>query len=68
MLLKLTFLESQARKQLFLTQPFKTLYVFSKRVSCYRNGDFSYKQGAIAYGWYVWEKGFKGKPTIEWIN
>ena len=22
---------------------------------------------AVAYGWYVWEKGFTGKPTIEWI-
>jgi hypothetical protein len=21
----------------------------------------------IAYAWYVWEKGYDGKPTIEWI-
>jgi len=23
--------------------------------------------GMIAYAWYVWEKGYCGKPTIEWI-
>jgi hypothetical protein len=23
---------------------------------------------AVAYAWYVWEKGFSGKTTIEWIN
>jgi hypothetical protein len=21
----------------------------------------------LAFGWYVWEKGYKGKPTIDWI-
>jgi hypothetical protein len=23
---------------------------------------------AVAYGWFEWEKGYNGKPTIEWIN
>lgn len=72
MFLKLTFLESKKRKELFLKYPFKTLYVSSSRLQCAKNGDFKkYKKGtgtAVAYGWYVWEKGFTGKPTIEWIN
>lgn len=69
MLLKLTFLESQSRKQMFLDNPPKVLYVFSKRVNCAKNGDFNAKQGcAIAYGWYVWEKGYKGDTVIKWIN
>lgn len=68
MFLKLTFLEGQKRKLLFQKYPFKTLYVFSKRVICCKNGDFDkYPSSAIAYGWYVWEKGFKGDPIIKWI-
>lgn len=68
MFLKLTFLESKSRKALFERYPFKTLYVSSARLQCAKNGDFENGVGtAVAYGWYVWEKGFTGKPTIEWI-
>lgn len=72
MLLKLTFLESKKRRELFDTHPPKFIYVFSSRVQCAKNGDFdTYKKGtgtAIAYAWYVWEKGFKGEPVVRWIN
>lgn len=34
MFLKLTFMESQSRRELFEKYPFKTLYVFSSRRSC----------------------------------
>lgn len=71
MFLKLMFLESKSRKELFEKYPFKTLYVSSARLQCAKNGDFEkYGKGvgtAVAYGWYVWIKGFQGKPTIEWI-
>ena len=71
MFLKLTFLEGKARKKLFEKYPPKTVYVSSSRLQCAKNGDFEkYGKGvgtAVAYGWYVWEKGFNGKPTIEWI-
>lgn len=68
MFLKLTFMESLSRKELFQKYPFKTLYVFSARRSCAKNGDFEmYPSSAVAYGWYVWEKGFKGDPVIKWI-
>lgn len=69
MFLKLTFLESKKRKELFEKYPFKTLYVFSGRIKCAKNGDFEkYPSSPVAYGWYVWEKGFTGEPTIKWIN
>lgn len=68
MFLKLTFLESKARKKLFKEIPLKTLYVSSSRISCYKNNDKSFKSSAIAYGLYVWEKGYTGEPTIKWIN
>ncbi len=70
MFLKLTFLESQSRKELFREYPFRTLYVSSARLRCAKNGEFEkYRKNstAVAYGWYVWVKGFKGKPVIEWI-
>lgn len=68
MFLKLTFLESQSRKELFTKYPFKTLYVFAQRQKCARNGEFDkYPSSAVAYGWYVWEKGFSGDPIIKWI-
>ena len=38
MLLKLTFLESKSRRELFETNPPKYIYVFSKRITCAING------------------------------
>ena len=69
MFLKLTFLEGQARRQMFEKYPPKTIYVFSGRVKCAMNGDFE-KVGssAVAYAWFVWEKGFKGDPVVKWVN
>lgn len=68
MFLKLTFLEGKARKKMFEQFPFKTLYVSSSRLNCARNGDFTIGTSAIAFGWYVWVKGFTGHPIIKWIN
>lgn len=69
MFLKLTFLEGQKRKKFFLENPPKTVYVFSGRVDCSRNGDFAnFNSKAVAYCWFVWEKGYKGDPHIKWIN
>lgn len=69
MLLKIQFLEGKKRKQLFTNNPFRTLYVSSSRVNCARNGEFDrYKSSAIAYGWFIWVKGFKGIPQIKWFN
>lgn len=69
MFLKLTFLEGKARKELFKKYPPKTVYVSSSRLECAKNGDFNKAgQKAVAYAWYVWEKGFTGDPVIKWIN
>ncbi len=72
MFLKLTFLEGKSRyKELFSKYPPKNIYVFSERVMCAKNGEFEkMKAGggsAVAYAWYVWQKGYKGKTIIEWI-
>lgn len=75
MFLKLTFLEGQSRKELFTTNPPKVVYVSSSRLGCAKNGEFKIgKDGepviesAVAYAWFVWEKGFKGDTIIKWVN
>lgn len=69
MLLKVLFLETQKRKQLFTKYPPKTIYISSSRINCAKNGDFkTYNQSAIAYAWFVWVKGYQGETIIKWIN
>lgn len=69
MFLKLTFLESKSRRKLFDEFPPKVIYVSSSRLKCAKNGNFEETgSSAAAYGWFVWEKGFKGDPIIKWIN
>lgn len=69
MLLKLTFLEGKARRKLFEHYPPRKIYVFSERVKCAKNGDFENTgSSAVAYGWFIWEKGFCGDPIVKWIN
>jgi hypothetical protein len=32
-----------------------------------KNDDFDHGS-AVAYAWFVWEKGWKGNPEIKWIK
>lgn len=69
MFLKLQFLEGKARKEMFSKYPPETVYVFSSRVLCAKNGEFEkYPSSAVAYAWFVWKKGFHGFPVIKWVN
>lgn len=69
MFLKLQFLEGKRRKEFFKNNPPKFVYVSSSRILCCKNGDFnSFKNSAIAYSWFVWEKGYKGDTIIRWFN
>ena len=68
MFLKLTFLESVKRLKLFKKYPPQTVYIFSKRQVCAKNGDFdAANTAAVAYAWFVWKKGFTGDPVIKWL-
>lgn len=71
MFLKLQFMETKGRKQFFIDNPPKVIYVSASRLLCAKNGDFAKarKDGsAVAYAWYVWEKGFKGDTIVKWFN
>lgn len=67
-MLKLTFLEGQERKELFKQYPPSRVLVFSKRIAPAMNGEFEkFPSSAIAYAWFIYEKGWKRKPEISWI-
>jgi hypothetical protein len=72
MFLKLQFMEGKARKKLFTKHPPKTIYVSSSRITCAKNADFEMMKAgggsAVAYAWYVWEKGFNGDTIVKWFN
>lgn len=69
MFLKLTFLESSGRKELFDKYPPKVIYGSRGRLGCAKNGDFAeHGPSAVAYAWFVWEKGFMGDPIVRWFN
>ena len=72
MFLKLQFMEGKGRKNLFLKNPPKTIYVSSSRLMCAKNAEFEKMVAgggsAVAYAWYVWEKGFVGTTELKWFN
>ena len=69
MFLKVQFLEGKRRGEFFAKTPPRTVYISRSRLACYKNGDMTTNpESAIAYAWYVWEKGFTGDPVIKWFN
>jgi hypothetical protein len=69
MLLKTVFLQREARFERFSDKEFprKTLYQFSKRVTLYKDGKRMKNSGMIAYAWFIWDRNYTGKTTIDWI-
>ena len=65
---KIQFLESKSRKDLFNKYPPKYIYVYSERQQCSMNGDFeNLKAKTQAYIWVIWEKDYKGATITRWI-
>lgn len=68
MLLRLQFLEGQKRfEKLFLNNPPYKIYIFVKRQNCYKNGIEVKQSSSVTYAWFIWLKGYKGHPYIDWI-
>lgn len=72
MFCKIQLLEGVARREMFENTPLRTVYVFTKRQNPFRNGspvDENGKKWAstMCFAWFVWEHGYEGKPTIEWL-
>ncbi len=61
MLNKLSFLEGINRKnKIFIQNKLKNILVFSKRVKFGGNG-------LMAFAWFIFDKNYNGKPTLDWI-
>jgi len=50
--------------------PLKKIYVFTRypMLGEELNEDGKYNTGMMVYAWYVWEKNYRGEPTIDWID
>ena len=72
MFCKIQLLEGVSRREMFDNTPLKTVYVFTKRQNPLRNGNPVDENGkkwasTMCFAWFVWEHGYEGKPSIEWI-
>lgn len=73
MLLPMLYLSGKARyDEVFKTNPPVRVYIYSERINIAKNGDFN-KYGdsganKTIYGWFVWEKGYKGATQLKWLK
>jgi hypothetical protein len=72
MFMKVQFLEGQKRGKFFKKYPPKFIHVSSSRLLCAKNGEFQKMinggGSAVAYAWWVWEKGYSGYTIVKWFN
>lgn len=77
-LLKIQFLETETRAELFKNCGLKYVGVFSSRICCAMNGEFDkyfkqdkitgqYRGGTQCYAWFVFQKGYNGEPVLKFI-
>ena len=66
-LAKIQFLEGKARRKMFDKNPPKYVLVFSERIKCLANGENTGGSSAICFCWYIFQKGFKGMPQVDWL-
>ena len=64
---RIQFLEGKERRKIFDENPPKYVFVHSKRVSCWKDGIETKDSNAIAYAWFVFEKGYNGDTIIKWL-
>jgi len=69
LLCRLAWLEGEERRKMFESTPLKNVWVFSRRLPIWRNGDSKAgRSGLIAFAWFVWEAGYLERPQLGWIN
>lgn len=70
MLLRLAFLESERRKDILENAGLARIHVFRNRLPMMHRHNWTGKRSssAIAFAWFVWERGFKGPTTIDRIS
>jgi|TARA_B100000282_G_scaffold285452_1_gene250972 hypothetical protein len=66
LLMRLLCLEGQTRNKIFQQYPIKYVYIHTSRIACSKPNATSIA-AAMAYAWFVWEKGYKGDTIIKWL-
>lgn len=69
--MRLAWLEGEERrKRLWSHRPPARIWVFSSRQTLWRGDDPEPKStgGAIAFAWYVWERGVIRTPSVGWLT
>jgi len=66
LLMPLFALSGVARRALFqdVAFPLRTVHVFDRRLNFHPDGEGS---SIITAGWFLFERGYEGKPTLAWI-
>lgn len=72
MFAKIQLLEGVDRRQLFEEYPPNYIYVFTKRVSPFINGEECNPNGkkwasTMCFAWFVWEKDNENEPIVRWL-
>lgn len=68
LLLNIFFLSSKDRKEMLENSHLRHIYIHSDRVTMYPYGEEKPKNGGTKmFAWFVWDKEYKGEPTISWI-
>lgn len=68
LLLNIYFLSSKQRQEMLKKSGLLKVYIHSDRVTMYPYGENEPKNGGTKmFAWMVFEKGYEGKPTIDWV-
>ncbi len=69
-LMPLNYLHGQKRYELNIFNELARVYVFTRypMLSDTIREDGKYKTGMLVYAWYIWEKGYKGHASIDWLD
>ncbi len=68
MLNKLSYLEGIKRRELIFNQnKLQKILIFSRRVPFKKESTKTKAAGLMAFGWFIYDVNYNGKPTIDWI-
>ena len=68
MLSKISYLEGIKRRTLIFNQnKLEKVLIFSRRVPFKKESTNKLAGGLMAFGWFIYDVNYNGKPTIDWI-
>ena len=68
MLSKISYLEGIKRRELiFNKNKLEKVLIFTRRVPFKKESTQTKASGLMAFGWFIYDVNYNGKPTIDWI-